>query len=390
MSVIKTQWKVALNANTIYYSRLSPKSAYRYSSGFLKTYAMTPESNTPDSKIKQVLVVYNPASGTVGDFDRRLGSMVRHFAEEKGYVVNARPITPNMTSAEMLAPVMGPFELVVAVGGDGTVGFVLGAVAESGLKIPVGIIPFGTGNLLARALKLCTGRHGEDPLERAMDTIMHGDTISLDLGKVNGAWFTIDAGTGPIADAITKPVKEYKTTFRLLAYGWPLLKSVTHRPLRYELTIDGKEKLDVEASGIFITNSSEMGIGAEGIEHLSDGVLDLLVMNPRSVADYWRILVRFFRWFILNQDSGNVPYVLRKVRTVEIEMIPKQVSRSPLHRFARKTRDILSGKTHVPKLKFEAEVMVDGEPCGKTPCTVEIVPAAVMVRVPRANAPALK
>lgn len=351
---------------------------------------MTPESNTPDSKIKQVLVVYNPASGTVGDFDRRLGSMVRHFAEEKGYVVNARPITPNMTSAEMLAPVMGPFELVVAVGGDGTVGFVLGAVAESGLKIPVGIIPFGTGNLLARALKLCTGRHGEDPLERAMDTIMHGDTISLDLGKVNGAWFTIDAGTGPIADAITKPVKEYKTTFRLLAYGWPLLKSVTHRPLRYELTIDGKEKLDVEASGIFITNSSEMGIGAEGIEHLSDGVLDLLVMNPRSVADYWRILVRFFRWFILNQDSGNVPYVLRKVRTVEIEMIPKQVSRSPLHRFARKTRDILSGKTHVPKLKFEAEVMVDGEPCGKTPCTVEIVPAAVMVRVPRANAPALK
>ena len=88
--------------------------------------------------LKQVLVVYNPASGTVGDFDRRLGAMVRKFAEEKGYVVNARPITQEMTSAQMLAPIMGPFELVVAVGGDGTVGFVLGAVAESGQKIPVG------------------------------------------------------------------------------------------------------------------------------------------------------------------------------------------------------------------------------------------------------------
>ncbi|HNB23277.1 MAG TPA: diacylglycerol kinase family protein [Candidatus Melainabacteria bacterium] len=335
--------------------------------------------------LKQVLVVYNPASGTVGDFDRRLGAMVRKFAEEKGYVVNARPITQEMTSAQMLAPIMGPFELVVAVGGDGTVGFVLGAVAESGQKIPVGIVPFGTGNLLARTLKICSGKNNEDPLDQAMDTILHGETISLDLGKMNGSWFTIDAGTGPIADAITKPVKEHKTKFRLLAYGWPLLKSVTHRPLRYELTIDDNEKLNVEASGIFITNSSEMGIGAEGIEHLSDGVLDLLVMNPRSIVDYYRLLARFFRWFILNQDSGHVPYLLRKVKKVHIELIPKQVSRSPLHRFARKTRDFLSGKTHIPKIRFEAETMIDGEPCGTTPCTVEIVPAAVLVRVPRAG-----
>jgi diacylglycerol kinase (ATP) len=342
-----------------------------------------PSDNTDSHQLKQVLVVYNPASGTVGDFDRRLGAMVRHFAEEKGYVVNARPITKNMTSSEMLAPVMGPFELVVAVGGDGTVGFVLGAVAESGLRIPVGIVPFGTGNLLARALRISNGRRNEDPLEHAMDTIMHGDTISLDLGKMNGRWFTIDAGTGPIADAITKPIKAHKTTFRLLAYGWPLLKSVTHRPLRYELTIDDGEKLDVEASGIFITNSSEMGIGAEGIEHLSDGVVDLLVMNPRTIIDYWQLLARFFRWFILNQDSGHVPYLLRKVKTVRIELIPEQVRRSPLHRFARKARDVLSGQTYVPKIKLEADAMVDGEPCGTTPCTVEIVPGAVLVRVPK-------
>lgn len=350
---------------------------------------MSTDTSSPDYRIKQVLVVYNPASGTVGDFDRRLGSMVRHFAEQKEYVVNARPITPDMTSEQMLAPVMGPFEIVVAVGGDGTVGFVLGAVAESGLQIPVGIIPFGTGNLLARMLKLCTGRHNEDPLERAMDTIMHGDTVSIDMGKVDGRWFTIDAGTGPIADAITKPVKEIKTHLRLFAYGWPLLKSITHRPLRYELTIDDGEKLDVEASGIFITNSSEMGIGVEGIEHLSDGLLDLLVMNPRSVADYWRILIRFFRWFILNQDSGHVPYLLRKVKKVKIEMVPVQVSRSPLHRFARQARDFLSGKKHQPQITFEAKTMVDGEPSGTTPCTVEIVPNAVKVRVPRAEAPGL-
>lgn len=339
---------------------------------------------------KQVLVVYNPASGTVGDFDRRLGAMVRHFAEEKGYVVNARPLTSDMTSEQMLAPIMGPIELVVAVGGDGTVGFVLGAVAESGLKIPVGIVPFGTGNLLARTLKICTSSHGEDTLDKAMDTIIHGETVALDLGKVNGHWFTIDAGTGPISDAITKPVKEIKTSFRLFAYGWPLLKSITHRPLRYQLTIDDEVPMNVEASGIFVTNSSEMGIGAEGVEHLSDGVLDLLVMNPRSIPDYWRILVRFFRWFILNQDSGHVPYLLRKVKKVRIELIAQQVSRSPLHRFARKVRDFLSGKTHVPKLKFEADAMIDGEPCGKTPMDVEIAPHAVLIRVPRSNQPRLK
>jgi len=350
---------------------------------------MSTDTQPPDYPIKQVLVVYNPASGTVGDFDRRLGSMVRHFAEEKGYVVTSRPIAPDMTSQQMLAPVMGTFEIVVAVGGDGTVGFVLGAVAESGQDMPVGIIPFGTGNLLARMLKICTNRHNEDPLERAMDTIMHGNAVSIDMGKIDGRWFTIDAGTGPIADAITKPVKEYKTSLRLFAYGWPLLKSITHRPLRYEVTIDDDEKLDVEASGIFITNSSEMGIGVEGIDHLSDGLLDLLVMNPRSIPDYWRILVRFFRWFILNQDSGHVPYLLKKVKKVKIELVPVQVSRSPLHRFARQLRDFLSGKKHAPEVSFEAMTMVDGEPCGKTPCTVEIVPNAVKVLVPRESAPSL-
>lgn len=332
---------------------------------------------------KQVLVVYNPGSGTVGDLDRRLGELVRRFAEEKGYVVNVRPMEPGMTSSELLAPVMGEFELVVAVGGDGTVGTVLGAVAEAGLKAPVGIVPFGTGNLLAKTLKICTDE-SKNILHEAMDTILHGETIPLDLGRMNNNWFTIDAGTGPIADAITLPVKEHKTHFRLWAYGWPLLRSISRRPLRYKIEIDDQEPFTVEASGIFVTNSKEMGIGTHGVREVSDGTFDLIVMNPRTIQDYWNITKRFGKWFLFGQQTAEAPYMVRRVKKVKIDVVPKLVPRSSLQKFARITRNSFEGKapagTH--GVAKAAMAMVDGDPCGSTPMFVEVVPHAVNVRVP--------
>lgn len=331
---------------------------------------------------KQILVIYNPSSGTVGDLDRRLGEIVRAFGEKRGYVVHVRAIEPNMRGHSLFNEFTDELDMVVAVGGDGTVGSVLGAVAESGLDVPVGIVPFGTGNLLARSLGICPASRLADVLDQAMDTIFHGRTIAIDLGRMNGRWFTIDAGTGPISDAITVPRRKAKAVWKLFVYFFPLLLSITRRPLRYELKLDGGETIVVEASGLFVTNGSEMGIGMRGTGHLADGTLDLIVMNPKTVSDYARILMRFVRWFIFGETTEYRPYFVMKLKSVKIELLPRLVPRGRLHQAARLIRDALAGEKSGRGVQKAALAMIDGEPCGTTPMYIDIVPDAVKVRVP--------
>lgn len=332
----------------------------------------------------QVLVIYNPASGSVGDLDRRLGAIIRRFGEEGGCLVQVRPTRPGMTAKEMLGPLAGELDRIVAIGGDGTVGSVLGAVAEMNLAVPVGIIPFGTGNLLARSLGICTRGACRDLLENSLDIICAGNAERIDLGKMNGRWFIIDAGTGPISDAITAPKREHKSRWKLLVYGLPLLKSIARRPIPFAVTVDGGQPEIIHASAIFVTNMSEMGIGRSDYEHLKDGVLDLIVLNPKTICDYWAIAWRFASWFLLGRVQGMPPYMVRLIKRATIEVASVSPRPSPLHRFARRIAQAVSGgnsgKVAAPRTRTMA--MIDGDPCGTTPMHIEIVPQAVRVFIP--------
>jgi diacylglycerol kinase (ATP) len=311
-------------------------------------------SNSKQSK--QALVIYNPMSGSALDLDTRLGAIVRRLCEGSSYVANVRPLKSRMTPQELLAPVLGPFELIIAVGGDGTVGTVLGAVAEVAPQVPVGIVPFGTGNLLARTFGIVPEHFRGDILEYSMDVILSGESQYIDLGRMNGTWFAIDAGVGPIADAITIPGTQHKRTWKLFAYTLPLLKSMRRSPLKFQLTVDDEPPRVVTASGLFITNMHEMGIGrARDITQVQDGLLDLCILNPLTLRDYWRITMRFFYWFFFNKLYGSPPYLIKQFKKAHIELVDA----------------------------MRAATMVEGDRKGRMPMDVEVVPKAVQVLVPK-------
>lgn len=335
---------------------------------------------------KQALVIYNPASGTVGDLDKRLGAIVRRLHEEQNYMVTVRATTPNITPEELLASSLGEFELVIACGGDGTVGVVLGAVAETKLNARVGIVPFGTGNLLAHNLGIYPAKLKGDVLYAALDTILDGQVISMDLGKLNDRWFTVDAGTGPISNALTVPRQKHKRFWRLFVYALPLLKSMARGPRAFKLSIDGEEPTVMPASGVFITTIGEMGIGnSYDYSQLNNGTLDLIVMNPRSLRDYWRITWRFAAWNIFGtMPGGDPPYLVRKIKSVDIDVLAASHMKSPIHKLARRIKYFLMRKPDFsPAVTDHAVAMVDGDRCGSTPMHVEIVPNAVQLIVPK-------
>jgi len=334
---------------------------------------------------KEALVVYHPQSGTAGDIDRRLGMIVRRLCEESKYVVSIRPLKPNMTGEEMFSSNSADYDLIIAAGGDGTIRAVLGAAASVGCKTPIGLIPFGTGNLLARSLGIF---HNDKSrvLEHALDIILNGEPASLDLGEMNGHFFCIDAGFGPISNAIVVPKAKDKAKLSFFAYVSPLLRSLAHRPHHFRITADG-EVFEVTASGLFVTNAREMGIGSKpGIRQLSTGVLNLCIMNPVTALDYMRILKRFGAWFLTGQADDRPPYTVREVRQLHIETVQRERPRSFLERTASAVHRLVSRHPR-PAVRGQVSAMVDGDRCCVTPVDVSIVPGAVNVMVPCCESP---
>lgn len=335
------------------------------------------------SKIKHALVIYNPGSGKVGDLDRRLGAIVRRLHESSDYIVTVRGTTPGITQEELLFSAAEAFDLVIACGGDGTVGQVLGALADTKSKAKVGIVPFGTGNLMAHHLGIY--QRG-DVLESALDTILEGFSVPLDLGRMNDRYFIIDAATGPISNALIVPKQRHKRFWGLFVYFLPLLRSMAHRPRIFKISVDGDEPVLMTASGVFVATIGEMGINnAFDYSQLHNGTLDLIVMNPLSVADYWRTTWRFMAWNIFGRTiKSDPPYMVLKIKSAEIDVLSNRSEKSQVHHWARRIKNILGRKRDVdPALTERTTAMVDGDRYGSTPMKIEIVPNAVQIIVPK-------
>lgn len=142
------------------------------------------------------------------------------------------------------------------------------------------------------------------------------------------------------------------------------------------------------ASGVFITTIGEMGIGNDfDYSQLNNGTLDLIVMNPKSIRDYWRTTWRFAAWNIFGiLPPGEPPYLVRKIKSVDIDVLAASHLKWPVHHWARRIKNFLMLKPDFsPALTDHATAMVDGDRCGSTPMHVEIVPDAVRLIVPKSD-----
>ena len=125
---------------------------------------------------------------------------------------------------------------------------------------------------------------------------------------------------------------------------------------------------------------ADLGVGTiSETAELSDGLLDLCILNPTKFTDYLELGFHFAGGFV----GGEAPYYIRKVKTVDIEVVPGQSPMSGLQRVGHKIRSFLRGQPEaiVPVLQ-EVAAMIDGDACGTTPMHIEVVPRVVNVFVP--------
>jgi diacylglycerol kinase (ATP) len=295
--------------------------------------------------IRRVVVIANPASRRGKRLAKRAEKALAGRSVICDIVFTERP----GHAAELAMHHAPQYDAVFALGGDGTVMEVAGALA--GTEARIGILAGGTGNLLARALGI--------PLSvpEAVSALVDGDELLIDLGRFDsGRRFAIAAGVGIDAAMIAETPDWLKRRLGVLAYtimgSRAALRAVLRRDFfRTRVTVDDTV-YEREAAAVMIANfgavlGDRIMLGP-GIR-TDDGFLDGCIFSPHSLADAVRIM-----WRMLRHDFKSDPCMLYcRGRTFRVET--------------------------VPPMQWQA----DGELMGETPFTVAVEPRAVRLLVPR-------
>ena len=293
---------------------------------------------------RRALLIANPASR------HGVGSLevaCRAFADA-GVALDVAA-TERAGHAGELARARGPrYDMVFTLGGDGTAMEVAGALAYT--NVPVGVLPGGTGNLLARALGIPRSVDG------AVAALLAGDVRLIDLGVAQGRRFAVAAGVGIDAEMVERTPRWMKRRLGVIAYTiiatWAALRAVLGgRFFTARVTVDG-ETLERRAAAVMFANFGaildERIVFGPGIA-CDDGVLDCCIYSPRHLGDAVRIM-----WRMARQDFRPHPTILYRSGTsfrIETE----------------------------PALLMQA----DGELLGLTPADITVEPLAARLLVPR-------
>ena len=240
--------------------------------------------------------------------------------------------------------------VVIAHGGDGTVMDVVTGLVGSGC--PLGVLPGGTGNVLAGSLgvgRSCTA---------AAATIVRGVTRTIDLGRLTTAtgsrYFAVNCAAGFAARLMAETAQHHKRRFGVAAYAVRavvMAADLVRAATRVE--VDGRVH-EGRAVTVIVANCGHIIPGVlplAGDIHPDDGVLNVAVLDAGSYAGALRVV-----WRLLQRrpevDPGIRFYRGRQVRV-----------------------------TCDPPLMVQA----DGETLGATPMSVELVPRALTVFAPAAR-----
>lgn len=163
-------------------------------------------------------------------------------------------------------------DIIVACGGDGTINEIASCLVHT--NIPLGIVPIGSGNGLARNLKISTD------IEKAINIIKINNTIAIDVGKINDNYFFSNTGIGFAANTILN--FESSKNRRLLTYLTASVRSIWsyRNNTSYTIDINGKQET-ICPFLIFISNTNVMGYNFSMTRKaiLNDGLLDMVVIN---------------------------------------------------------------------------------------------------------------
>lgn len=252
--------------------------------------------------MKRARIIYNPTSGREM-FKRNLADVLQKL-EAAGYETSCHATRAEGDAVEAARiAIERKYDIVIAAGGDGTINEVVNGLAEQDFRPKLGIIPTGTTNDFARALHIPRG------IDDAVDIIIKGDTIPVDIGRMNDSYFINIAGGGRLTELTYEVPSRLKTVLGQLAYylkGIEMLPSI--HPAEVSIEYDGK-LFEGEIMLFLIGLTNSIG-GFEKLapdSSINDGLFTLMILKKTNIAEFIRIASLALRGEHINDP--NLIYV---------------------------------------------------------------------------------
>lgn len=237
----------------------------------------------------RVAVIVNPSKFQDVDTERRALEEVcaRHGLEAPLWIETTEEDPGGGQAREALDQ---GADLVCAFGGDGTVR----AVGEvlAGSDVPLGLLPGGTGNLLARTLGLAV-----DDVQEALEVALGDHEVTIDVGVLRADGeeervFLVMAGMGLDAQMMDNTDERLKAAVGWVAYIVGGVRSLVGGGFGARVKVDGGPVLRRRARAIVIGNSGQLQGGLELMPEavLDDGLLDVAIVAPRGIAGWTQAL----------------------------------------------------------------------------------------------------
>jgi YegS/Rv2252/BmrU family lipid kinase len=236
----------------------------------------------------RVLIIANSLVGVQREKRKIVERIASHIAEKGGSADIAYIMKPGMGMKYSSRAALEGYDVVFSAGGDGTLNDVASGLVNR--KTPLGVIPLGTGNGFARALRI---PFEAEELIRMFDT---GKTITIDAGRIASRSFFSVAGIGYdayIAEDFNRRRSPRNTAKSL--YVIAIKHYLLRRSERVTLVIDGRE-ITRKLFGLTVCNTGQYGAGAiiSPESSVRDGKLDAVII-PRF--DVFRGLRAMFKLF---------------------------------------------------------------------------------------------
>lgn len=265
-----------------------------------------------------------------------------HYLKTLGFDVIEESTEEPKHLCEVVRRYQHEIDLVIVGGGDGTLNAVVDALVDT--QLPLGILPLGTANDLARTLGI------PNSLPEACEIIAHGLMKRIDLGWVNGKHFFNVASMGLSVKITEKLTKEVKRRWGIFAYAATALQVIWEsRPFSAEIRIKDTS-IQVKTVQIAVGNGRYYG-GGMAVVHdatIDDQRLDLYSLE---IKHWWEMIL----------------------------LLPAM--RQGRHIHSRKVR-VLQGKEIEVYTRKPRPINTDGEITAYTPATFRVIPMAISVLVP--------
>ncbi|MCP3029785.1 diacylglycerol kinase family lipid kinase [Halobacillus sp. A1] len=269
--------------------------------------------------MKQAMIIVNPSSGKEEAVDHV--EKIEKILEGKEYTVKTVQTEKELDATQFCQDACSQeFDLVVSLGGDGTLNETINGMVDQEHRPKLGIVPMGTVNDFARALNIPL-----DP-EAAIETLESDLTKKVDIGSFNDRYFVNIVAIGAIAEATSEVSPEQKTRFGPLAYLMEGVKTLASSNA-YPLRIEYDDKVWEGDSFLFLAALTKSTAGFEKLSpdaKVNDGVLHCYVIKNVNMLRVASIVTAVLRGN-LKEDKDVEYFQAKKLRVSSSEKLHTNV-----------------------------------------------------------------